>query len=169
MLNAKTPRSQGKNAKKDKQIPFVFPSLAFFPWRLGVLAITFLFFCTTNAHPARLASGVAKIDRAGNVRIRLTIDLPAFILNDTPQRISDADMKALVDSSPKDLQAQLDDAQDRLLHSTQLRDGSLESANVPTVKQVEELKQHSGSMPFPMMMDVSLNGSLDPGATGFSI
>jgi hypothetical protein len=138
-------------------------------------AAIFFFFglalCATsaNAHPARLVSGVATINPNGDVTISLTIDLPAFLLNDTPQRVSDADMNALIDGPTDALSAALADAQDRLLHSTKLKNGQIESATVPSVDHVEQAKGSPGPTRFPLMMDVQLAGHLSSGARAFSV
>src|SRR4051794_9229547 len=87
------------------------------------LALTFLFPICALAHPARLASAIAKIDRDGNVNVAVNIDLLAFILNDTPQRVSDADMNALLNAPADQLGTQLADAKDRLLRGSRLKDG----------------------------------------------
>ena len=124
---------------------------------------------TVAGHPARLASGVAKIDRSGEVKITLTIDLPAFLLNDTPQRVSDTDMNALLDGPREALQSQVADATDRLLHSTKLRDGEIDSVTLPSVEQIERLKRDSAPPRYPMMMEVQLAGHLRAGAGAFSV
>jgi hypothetical protein len=133
------------------------------------LAFMMVFSSASQAHPARLASGVAKIDRAGNVSITLNIDLLAFVLNDTPARVSDVDMRALLDERAEALQAQLDDATDRLLHSTQIKDGRIDSVTFPNAVSIEAWKHSSREVRLPVMMEVTLAGKLASDATSFSI
>jgi HupE/UreJ protein len=187
MMNAKPPNRQGKTGRrflgrgfgrmtrigKDLLIypchprPSAAKTLSpLLPWRLGGLAFILLFVSTIHAHPARLAAGTASVDRAGNVEIDLTIDLPAFMLNDLPQRISDKDMNALLDGPRQDLAAALADAKDRLLHSSKLKNGEFESVTFPSVDEVENI---TGLTRLPMMMDVSLRGHLAPDAGAFSV
>ena len=137
--------------------------------RVLILIFTLLFCTTVQAHTAQVASGLVRIDRSGGVKVTLTIDLPAFLLNDTPVRVTDADMCALLDSPVDALAAQCEDARERLLHSTQLKDGQIESVTLPSVDEIDTQKRQSGAYPFPLMMDVTLAGKMTPGANAFSM
>jgi hypothetical protein len=149
--------------RRDRHVGWALPTAIKRWWAVPTLL---LFVTTARAHPARIASGIAKIDHSGGVKITLTIDLPAFLLNDTPQRVNDVDMNALLDGPRDALVAALADAQDRLVHSSTLKDGVLESATVPPP---EEIAKMTGSARLPMMMDVTVSGHLNRGAKAFSL
>lgn len=131
------------------------------------VALTLFAASSVRAHPARLASAVAKISRDGHVSVTLTIDLLAFALNDTPQRVSDSDMLALLNGPSDALATQLDDAKDRLLHGTQLQDGTFDSVTFPTASAVQQWK--SFARPLPVMMDATLVGRVSLDASAFSL
>src|SRR4051794_34660199 len=132
------------------------------------IAIVFCMLCivalalsaTCDAHPAQYASANVKIARDGGFLIRIRFDLPAFVLNDTPARIEDASMRSLLTQKPEELQAQIDNAKQRLLHGVRIRCGDVviraEKVRFPNAADV--LRERGSRL--PLMMEADLEGVL---------
>jgi hypothetical protein len=127
------------------------------------------------AHPARLVAASANIERDGRFRVLVKFDLLAYVLNDTPARIDDASMNALLDGPDDALDARLRDAGERMLHGTLVlcdpaptptqRIVRGQAVHVPTVADVHRLRD-SGVVPrLPVMGEVSVEGRIPDDAT----
>ena len=116
------------------------------------------------AHPANFASAGAKIqsDRAFTVQVRF--DLLAFVLDDTPYRIGDGPMNALLDGPSDALQAQLTEAQQRFRTDFQVSGGAVDTVAFPTVADVHTWRDSGIRQRLPVMQTVTMSGHLDPGA-----
>lgn len=101
--------------------------------------------------------------------MRLTIDVLAFALNDTPQRVADADMNALLDGPPDALQSALDDAAARLASGvvvqTDAGPGVIESAAYPSFVEIDRWKKARHSPRLPVILDARVTGQLPAHAT----
>jgi hypothetical protein len=134
-----------------------------------LLVVAALGCCTrARAHPAQIACGLVHIDHDGRFHLSMTFDTLAFALNDTPQRVSDVQMNALLDGPSDALAAALEDAKDRLGHSLRVQtdrgQAHISAVAFPTVRQVNDWK-NSGALPrLPVMLDASIDGHLPAGA-----
>ena len=116
------------------------PSALCAPWRVSAYCtqirsaglyqkvVVRVVFSSAPGRVVRVKVIAVDVDRQ---RIGLTLRL-----NDTPQRVSDADMKSLLNGPAEQLAAALDDARDRLLHGSRLKEGAFDSATFPTVAEI---------------------------------
>src|SRR5947207_287993 len=116
------------------------------------------------AHTVTMAAANAKVDAYGRVHVRMTFDVLAYALNDTPARVPNEPMDALLDGPADELEHQLADARDRFKNSfAVLADGapvSVDSLVFPTPRDVVSWKE-SGTRPrLPVMLDLALEAHL---------
>jgi hypothetical protein len=122
-----------------------------------------------DAHPAQLVAAHATFDRDGRFRVAAKFDLLAFALNDTPARIDDASMNALIDGSPDVLAARLKDAAERFRHGVTVLCGDDraivrgDSVQFPTIVDLQHWKD-SGIRPrLPVIQEAVVEGRLPEG------
>jgi len=119
-----------------------------------------------DAHPAQIAGALVQVTGDGNVKIRVTFDLLAFVLNDTPQRIGDPPMNALLDGPEADLAKQLAEAKDRFERTFLMwADGNamkFQSFQFPGLKDVQEWKKSGVQPRLPVMLEARMEGKLLP-------
>ena len=125
------------------------------------------------AHPANIAGAQAKLDPDGHFQIRARFDLLAFALNDTPQRIGDGPMNALLDGPVSDLSAQMAEAKKDFQRDFAVSAGgaaaTIDSVDFPTAADVRAWSAEGGATRLPVMLPVVVNGRLPPNATTFSV
>ncbi len=124
------------------------------------------------AHPASIAAATAKVQPDGYFSVEARFDLLAFVLDDTPQRIGDAPMNALLDGPGSDLQAQLGEAEGRFRHDFQASGGSgpgvVDAVAFPSVADVQKWRDSGIKPRLPVTMTVTVSGHLPPGASSVS-
>jgi hypothetical protein len=146
---------------------------------LGLLALLFVFLACLGvgggrcaAHPASIAAATAKVQPDGNFVVQARFDLLAFILDDTPQRIGDGPMNALLDGPVSDLQAHLSDAEGRFQRDFQVSGGSgpgvVDSVVFPSLTDVQKWRDSGIKPRLPVTMTVTVQGHLLPGAASVS-
>jgi len=137
-------------------------------WMTIGLAVILLDAQWCPAHPANLAAAIAKVDSSGKVHVTLTFDLLAYALNDTPQRVANAPMDALLDGQASDLQKSLAEAKERFARGIGIvADGNgvkFDSLVFPGVKEVEDWKKAGYQPRLPVMMELSVDAHLPQGA-----
>ena len=125
-----------------------------------------------EAHPASIAAATAKVQPDGRFSVEARFDLLAFVLDDTPQRIGDGPMNALLDGPASDLQAQLGEAEDRFRHDFQASGGSgpgvVDAVAFPSVTDVQKWRDSGVKPRLPVTMTVTVSGHLPPGAASVS-
>ena len=124
------------------------------------------------AHPASIAAATAKVQPDGRFSVETRFDLLAFVLDDTPQRIGDGPMNALLDGPASDLQAQLGEAEGRFRHDFQASGGSgpgvVDAVAFPSVADVQKWRDSGIKPRLPVTMTVTVQGHLPPGASSVS-
>lgn len=124
------------------------------------------------AHPASIAAATAKVQPDGHFAVEARFDLLAFVLDDTPQRIGDAPMNALLDGPAADLQAQLGEAETRFRHDFQVSGGTgpgvVDSVGFPSLEDVQKWRDSGIKPRLPVTMTVTVQGHLPPGAASVS-
>lgn len=121
-----------------------------------------------HAHPASVTGAVAHLDRSGRVHLTLTFDALAFALNDTPDRVADADMNALLDGPRAELERRMADARRHFLaHFALLADGapiSLERVRFPMANDVEAWLAARPGPRLPVLLSCEVDASIAPTA-----
>ena len=142
-----------------------------------------LFFATVamlpsigRAHPAQFVAAHASFERDGTFRIAAKFDLLAFALNDTPARIDDASMNALLDGPSDALAASLQDAAERFRHGVVVLCGDDRAAIVrgdsvhfPTVADVHRWKDSNIRPRLPVIQEAVVEGRLPEGTRCIAI
>lgn len=147
-------------------------------WR-GLWALSALLFLILGAggsrcaaHPASIAAATAKVQPDGHFAVQARFDLLAFVLDDTPQRIGDGPMNALLDGPASDLQAQLGEAESRFRRDFQVSGGSepgvVDAVVFPTLTDVQKWRDSGIKPRLPVTMTVTVQGRLPPGAASVS-
>ena len=125
------------------------------------------------AHPASIAAATAKVQADGRFAVQARFDLLAFVLDDTPQRIGDSPMNALLDGPAADLQAHLSEAEGRFRRDFQASGGSgpgvVDSVAFPSVADVQQWRDSGVKPRLPVTMTVTVSGHLPPGASSISL
>lgn len=118
---------------------------------LGVAATVAL------AHPGVSAVALVKVDSSGRVTITLRHDALAFALNDTPQRIDDDPMYALLDGPAGDLEQAFAAGRSRFLALFELAaDGQripVELAESPTASAARIWRAENPGRRLPLKLD----------------
>src|SRR5262245_11074313 len=120
--------------------------------------------CT--AHPGHLAAAHVVVESDGHFTVAVNLDVLAFALNDIPSRIDDSDMNALLDGPPDVLQANLEDARQRLLNAFgvlcdgQRADVHAKLSQFPSVADVQCWRTSGPTPRLPVIQQVILEGRL---------
>ena len=124
------------------------------------------------AHPASIAAATAKVQPDGHFTVEARFDLLAFVLDDTPQRIGDGPMNALLDGPASDLQTQLGEAEGRFQRDFRASGGTgpgvTDSVAFPSVADVQKWRDSGIKPRLPVTMTVTVQGHLPPGAASVS-
>jgi len=124
------------------------------------------------AHPASIAAATAKVQPDGHFSVEARFDLLAFVLDDTPQRIGDGPMNALLDGPAPDLQAHLAEAEGRFRRDFQVSSGSgpgvVDAVAFPSLADVQKWRDSGIKPRLPVTMTVTVQGHLPPGAASVS-
>ena len=117
------------------------------------------------AHPATIASATVGVDPAGNLRLTAHFDLLAFALNETPERVDDEAMRALLEAPPEELQAALDGARDRFINDFAVIGGdgrrdAIDQLDVDFPTAADLASRGLTRARLPVMGDVTLTGKL---------
>ena len=124
------------------------------------------------AHPASIAAATAKVSPDGHFAVEARFDLLAFVLDDTPQRIGDGPMNALLDGPAPDLQARLAEAEGRFRHDFQASGGSgpgvVDAVAFPSLTDMQQWRDSGVKPRLPVTMTVTVSGHLPPGAASAS-
>jgi len=125
------------------------------------------------AHTATIACASVTVARDGHLRVRLNFDTLAFALNDTPDRIGNGPMDALLDGPTDEIQRALSDARDRFATSLKIdSDGralSIESLEFPGVDEVTRWKRSGVEPRLPVMLEASIEAYLPPAARSLAL
>lgn len=120
------------------------------------------------AHPASIAAATAKVQPDGRFAVEARFDLLAFVLDDTPQRIGDGPMNALLDGPAPDLQTRLGEAEGRFRRDFQASGGSgpgvVDAVAFPSLADVQKWRDSGIKPRLPVTMTVTVQGHLPPGA-----
>lgn len=120
------------------------------------------------AHPASIAAATAKMQPDGHFSVEARFDLLAFVLDDTPQRIGDGPMNALLDGPASDLQVQLGAAESRFRRDFQASGGAgpgvVDAVAFPSLTDVQKWRDSGIKPRLPVTMTVTVQGHLPPGA-----
>lgn len=121
------------------------------------------------AHPAVSAVVIVKVRDGGAVTITVYHDALAYALNDTPMRISDAQMYALLDAPDDELAATLQDGRERFEGAFDLfADGkplAFNLARAPNVDDIHTWLAENPSRTLPCRLDFVIEATLPPGAS----
>jgi len=124
------------------------------------------------AHPASIAAATAKVQPDGHFVVQARFDLLAFVLDDTPQRIGDGPMNALLDGPASDLQAHLGEVEGRFQRDFQVSGGSapgvVDAVAFPSLTDVQKWRDSGIKPRLPVTMTVTVQGHLPPGAASVS-
>ena len=143
-------------------------------WALPALLLALLGPCGVRcaAHPASIAAATAEVQPDGRFAVQARFDLLAFVLDDTPQRIGDGPMNALLDGPASELQAQLGAAGGRFQRDFQASGGSgpgvVDAVVFPSVEDVQRWRDSGVKPRLPVTMTVTVRGHLPPGAASAS-
>src|SRR5437764_12544580 len=78
-----------------------------------------------GAHVARIAAADAIVHRDGEVELKVTFDVLAYVLNDTPERITDGPMNELLDGPRETLVEEVGKGRERFArHAAIYADGA---------------------------------------------
>jgi hypothetical protein len=143
---------------------------------LAVLSCCIFAVQTARAHPATLVAADVQIHRDGGFIIRARFDVLAFALNDTPGRVDDASMNALLDGPGDVLEARLKDASDRfmrgcvvLVNQDRSRVVRAESIEFPTVEAIHRWRDSGIKPRLPVIDQAKLEGHLPAGTQSVEI
>ena len=137
-------------------------------WSLLIGAST-----TARAHPANVAGARAKVALDGTFVINARFDILAYIVGQTPLKVADAPMNALLDGPPENLKQALAGAQTRLARELKIQSdtgvGIVDAVEMPTLSQVQEWRDSGIPPRLPVMLTVNIKGHLAPGARTVSL
>jgi hydrogenase/urease accessory protein HupE len=119
-------------------------------------------------HPANVASARAKVGVDGVVDLRIRFDILAYILDEKPSDVADAQMKELIDQPSASLDTLLKDAEARFRRGLRVvgdnGDGALDSFTFPSAADVQDWVRQNGRDNLPMMLTVTAKGHFAKGA-----
>src|SRR5437764_5629987 len=111
-----------------------------------------------GAHVARIAAADAIVHRDGVVELKVTFDVQAYVLNDTPERISDGPMNELLDGPRQTLIEEVGKGRERFArHVAIFGNGvslSAERLTFPTVEEIEKWKASGATPRLPVMLEL---------------
>ena len=120
------------------------------------------------AHPANVPSAQLKVQTSGAVEMHLRFDILAFLLEETPQEITDGPMNALLDGPQTVLQDRLNAGTVRLRNEISILGdngpATLGAIKFPGVAEVLECAAENGKQRLPVMLTVIIPAHLAPGA-----
>ncbi|MEO7719283.1 MAG: HupE/UreJ family protein [Capsulimonas sp.] len=122
-----------------------------------------------SAHTATFASATVKIGSDRTFTVETRFDLLAFALNDTPTRIGDAPMNALLDGPSQDLQTQLTEAAGRFHNDFQASGGVVDSIAFPSLADVQAWRDSPIKQRLPLMETAIVTGHLNPDAKTIAV
>lgn len=129
-----------------------------FPVLLGCLALL-ASASSAAAHPARIASGIAVVHPDGKVDIELNFDVLAYLLNDTPSRISDDLMYGLLDGPTSKLEEKAEQGRRRFARAIRVIVGETEIpftvGKFPTAAQIAEAGDATNRIRLPVVLKAS--------------
>ena len=141
------------------------------PWLL-LCALCYALGGVANAHPANVAGGRAKIASDGKFVMQARFDLLAYIVGQTPLRVADGPMNALLDGPPDALQKALKTAEAKFARETALKAdngaGTIDSIKFPTLAQVQDWRDNGLPPRLPVMLITEIKGHFPPGAKTIS-
>src|SRR4051794_6514268 len=117
-------------------------------------------------HVARIAAADAIVHRDGEVELKVTFDVLAYVLNDTPERITDGPMNELLDGPRETLVEEVGKGRERFArHAAIYADGAtvaVERLAFPTVEEI--LKWKAEARPrLPVMLELVETAPLSAG------
>ena len=123
------------------------------------------------AHQVCVSTAFARVNANGSLRVTVTFDVFAYMLNDTSARVEIDPRESLL-REPADLfERQLSQAKNRMLHevvvTTDRGDAIFTSIQFPTVKELDP-SMKSGRLALPMEFETELVGQLPPGVQSIS-
>lgn len=135
---------------------------------LAALALLLLATGICVAHPANVPSAQLKVRTDGAVEMHIRFDILAFLLEETPQEITDGPMNALLDGPQSVLQDRLAAGADRLKAEISILgdngQASIDTIKFPAVAQVLECAVENGKQRLPVMLTVVVQAHLPKGA-----
>lgn len=121
-----------------------------------------------RAHPANLTSALATIQTDGELKLTLNFDVLAYALNDSPYRIPDDAMNALLDGPRPELDRRMQLARGHFRkHFKILVDGRPLAAwqlQFPTTAEVEQWKANGTEPRLPVLLACVVRARLPAGA-----
>lgn len=124
------------------------------------------------AHLPTMAAASITVESDGKFSLDLTFDVPPFVLDVTPQAATDNAMNAWLNGDTNSLAASLAAASVRFSKEfatvTDKGAGSMDTFLFPTVADLERYKESVAIVQLPVMLMLSLEGRLPPGARSVS-
>ena len=129
-----------------------------------------------TAHSASFASAEAKIDRSGQLELKVRFDLLAFVLHQSPSHSSHAATDRFFTASDETIGDILIEAKTRFSDALRVRCGdataSIFEVEFPMVQDLREIQRRSNNSHHSLMVDVTVHGrvpeSAEQVAFGFS-
>lgn len=142
--------------------------------RAGCLGL--LLWCATVlpglAHLSPIPVGTATIQADGKYTLDLTFDVMAFALDDFPENVADSAMNALLDGPERVLEERLAEARTRFQNGFSVlysgKSGIVETLVFPSVADIARYKEAAPLPRLPVMLVLSLEGTLPEGARSVS-
>ncbi len=120
------------------------------------------------AHPGYVTGAVARIQADGRVHVALTFDALAFALNDSPDRIADADMNALLDGPAAELERRMAEARRHFAaHFGVLGDGTpvpIGTLEFPSAADVRRSADARDGPRLPVLLTCQVEAVIPPSA-----
>ncbi|MFO0829508.1 MAG: HupE/UreJ family protein [Phycisphaerales bacterium] len=133
---------------------------------VAALAVAFALTTGASAHPPQAAIAQVKIARDGRIEIVLQHDALAFALVETPTRVSDDAMLALLDGADAEIDEAFADARERLLDQLKVRadgrDVALAIDEAPSRAALDDWKRRTPGRRLPVILRFTLHGQLPP-------
>ena len=133
-----------------------------------LLALCFGLINSASAHPANVAGGRARIKTDGTFTMEARFDLLAYMVGETPIKVADAPMNALLDGPPENLQKALKAAEAKFVRETALKAdngaGVIDSIQFPTLAQVQDWRDNGLPPRLPVMLVARIKGHFPDGA-----
>lgn len=125
-----------------------------------------------EAHPASLTSAIATVEKDGRYTMVLRFDVLAFALNDTPDRVPDEAMNALLDGPVETLRRRMDEARENFAEQFQVLADAQVAAPAriafPSADDVVRKKEGPGSPRLPILLEAEISGALSPASSGLA-
>jgi hypothetical protein len=126
-----------------------------------------------DAHPAVSAVAIIQVRDGGAVTITVYHDALAYALNDTPLRISDIDMFALLDAPEAEQAAMLQDSRERFAGSFRVwadeRPLRADLTRAPDVPQLRQWLRDNPARQLPCRLDFVFKGTLPVGTKAMQV